>query len=266
MYWQVRFERVDKDAELKAELLSIRQEHKDYGYRRIHAELRNKGFRINKKRVQRICQELRIQVRSYCRKYRKYNSYKGVVGRIKPNLINRRFKTSVPFQKITTDTTEFKYYEQDSSGKLQIKKAYLDPFMDLYNQEIVSFKITHQPNGLSMLEALQEALEATSGCSFRRTFHSDRGWAYQMPAYQAMLKKHKVFQSMSRKGNCYDNSPMENFFGILKQEMYYGYVYNSYSELADAISDYIKYYNEERIKERLGWLSPVQYRTANLAA
>lgn len=101
---------------------------------------------------------------------------------------------------------------------------------------------------------------------YRRTFHSDRGWAYQMGAYSSVLKENKIFQSMSRKGNCYDNSVMENFFGILKQEMYYGTTYYSFDELKEAIERYIKYYNEKRIKEKLGWMSPVQYRLNTLAA
>lgn len=266
MYWQSRLGKKDKDAEIKEKIKSLRRKHPNYGYRRIHAMLRKQGHVINKKRTQRIYQDLGLQVKSYTRKYRRYNSYKGVVGRISPNRINRRFESNIPYQKIVTDTTEFKYYEEDKNGKLQLKKLYLDPFMDLYNLEIVSFKITRQPNGISMLNALEEAIEKTSECKYRRTFHSDRGWAYQMPAYQNRLKEHGIFQSMSRRGNCYDNSPMENFFGILKQEMYYGKVYRSYKELALAITNYIKYYNEERIKEKLNWLSPVQYRELGLAS
>ena len=87
-----------------------------------------------------------------------------------------------------------------------------------------------------------------------------------MKAYSHRLKESKIFQSMSRKGNCYDNSVMENFFGLLKQEIYYGVVYYSYEELKSEIERYIKYYNEQRIKEKLGWLSPVQYRLRLLAA
>lgn len=71
---------------------------------------------------------------------------------------------------------------------------------------------------------------------------------------------------MSRKGNCYDNSIMEIFFGLLKQEVYYGIVYNSFEELKIEIERFIKYYNEERIKEKLGWLSHIQYRTKLLSA
>lgn len=87
-----------------------------------------------------------------------------------------------------------------------------------------------------------------------------------MAAYSSALKGNKIFQSMSRKGNCYDNSVMENFFGILKQEMYYGVTYYSFNEVKEAIEKYIKYYNEKRIKEKLGWMSPAQYRLSALAA
>lgn len=260
MYWQKRFDQEDPDAKLKLEMLAIREKHKDFGYRRMHKELGKRDFLVNKKKVQRIMKELMLQVTSFSRKSRKYSSYKGTVGIIAPNRINRRFDTSIPHQKITTDTTEFKYYEQDQSGNLQIKKLYLDPFMDMYNKEIINYKITKQPNGVTIMEALADAIEVTNDCQFRRTFHSDQGWAYQMKAYGAELKDNKIFQSMSRKGNCIDNSPIENFFGLLKQEMYYGRIFHSYEELEQEIITYIHYYDHERIKEKLNWMSPVQYR------
>ena len=104
MYWQKKWTEEDKNHTLKDEILDIRRDHKDYGYRRIHLELKNRGWLVNKKKVQRIVQELGIQVRSYGRKYKKYNSYKGTIGKIKKNRINRRFETNIPYQKITTDT------------------------------------------------------------------------------------------------------------------------------------------------------------------
>ena len=78
-----------------------------------------------------------------------------------------------------------------------------------------------------------------------------------MNSYTHELKEHHIFQSMSRKGNCYDNSVMENFFGLLKQEIYYGVIYYSFEDLKSEIERFIKYYNEQRIKEKLGWMSPV---------
>ena len=87
-----------------------------------------------------------------------------------------------------------------------------------------------------------------------------------MGVYRQTLNKYRIFQSMSRKGNCYDNSPMENFFGIMKQEMYYGQVYNSFDELKEAIDKYIRYYNQKRSKASLGYRSPIEYREELVAA
>ena len=241
-------------------MLEIRSLHENYGYRRIHVELLKQGFSINKKKVQRLVQKLNIQVESFSRKSRKYNSYKGNVGKVTSNRISRRFKTNILHQKITTDTTEFKYYTSSVNGRLQVKKLYLDPFMDLCNLEILSYKISKNPSAENIMRSLKETIKITDDCKYRRTFHSDQGWAYQMKEYVKELKDNGIFQSMSRKGNCLDNSPMENFFGIMKQEMYYGKIYYSFKELQDTIINYVKYYNEKRIKERLGWLSPVEYR------
>ena len=266
MYWQKRFNRANPDKELEDKILKIHDKNKDFGYRRVHALLRKQGYVINKKRIQRIMQKLGLQVTSFTRKSRKYSSYKGKIGKISPNRINRRFNTLIPHQKITTDTTEFKYYEVDEKGKMVIRKLYLDPYMDLCNGEILSYSISPKPSAIGIMTALKAAIKITSDCPYRRTFHSDRGWAYQMNTYIHELKQHRIFQSMSRKGNCYDNSVMENFFGILKQEIYYGEVYYSFAELKEVIEKYIIYYNEQRIKQKLGWMSPVEYRLSLLAA
>jgi len=266
MHWQKRFDRKNQNQEFEQKILEIRKNNKDFGYRRIYGELRKQGLIVNKKRVQRIIQKLGLQVISFTRKSRKYSSYKGKVGKVAPNRIHRRFETHIPHQKITTDTSEFKYYEIDEKGRMNIRKLYLDPFMDMCNREIISYGISQKPSAESIMDALNKTIEKTEDCKYRRTFHSDQGWAYQMKAYVRTLKENKIFQSMSRKGNCHDNSVMENFFGLIKQEMYYGVVYYSYEELKSAIEKYIKYYNEKRIKEKLGWMSPVEYRLSLLAA
>lgn len=265
MYWQKRFDRGNPDNELETIIHNIRKDNKDFGYRRIYGELKKRGISVNKKKIQRIVQKLGLQVTSFTRKSRKYSSYKGKVGKVAPNRIRRRFSTSTPHQKITTDTTEFKYYEVDDKGRMTIHKLYLDPFMDMYNSEIISYGISKSPSAQSIMTALNQAVEKTSDCQYRRTFHSDQGWAYQMKSYGHTLKVNGIFQSMSRKGNCHDNSVMENFFGIMKQEMYYGCVYYSYEELKSEIEKYIEYYNKQRIKQKLGWLSPVEYRLSQAA-
>lgn len=260
MYWQKRLDREDVNTELEALVSEIRNKHKDYGYRRIYGEIRTQGICVNKKRIQRIVQKLCLQVTSFTRKSRKYSSYRGRVGTLAPNRIKRRFHTNIPHQKITTDTTEFKYYELDDKGRMVIKKLYLDPFMDLFNREIISYSISPTPSAQGIMKALEEAIDKTSDCRFRRTFHSDQGWAYQMKSYNHALNKNSIYQSMSRKGNCLDNSVMENFFGIMKQEMYYGQIFYGYDDLKRAIEDFIEYYNVKRIKQSLRWMSPIEYR------
>jgi transposase InsO family protein len=167
---------------------------------------------INEKHVLRILRKLQLHVTSFHHNSRKYSSYRGCVGKVAKNLMRPIFH-----QKTTTDTTEFKYYENGN-----IKKAYLDPFLDLFNRKVISFSISKQPSAQSIMNVLHQAIENTSDCPFRRTFHSDQGWAYRMHQYTDKLKEHSIFQSMSRRGNCHDNSVMENFFGLLKQEVYYG--------------------------------------------
>ena len=156
MYWQKRFDKEDSNKELEEKILAIRKDNKDFGYRRIYGQLRKQGLVVNKKRVQRIVQKLGIQVQSFTRKSRKYSSYKGKVGKVAPNRIHRRFEIHIPHQKITTDTSEFKYYEVDEKGRMVIKKLYLDPFMDLCNREIVSYGISKRPSAESIMKALNE--------------------------------------------------------------------------------------------------------------
>ena len=236
-------------------MVEIRAEHANAGYRPMTELLKQRGIHVNHKKVQRLMKKLGIRVTSFWRKSRKYNSYKGTVGKVATNKLHRRFHTSIPHQKVTTDTTEFKYYDEGIQ-----KKLYLNPYLDLFNNEVISFEISKQPSYQAITTALEQALETTSDCLYRRTFHSDQGWAYQMKSYVLRLKNHKIFQSMSRKGNCHDNSVMENFFGLLKQEIYHGRTFNSFEELKKTIIIWIDYYNTRRIKKKLNWMSPIQYR------
>lgn len=260
-HWKNRLDEVNLDQDLINEIRDIFEgNYEAVGYRYINQELRAGGKVVNHKKIQRLKRENNIQCKVFTRKSRKYNSYKGTVGTTAKNKIRKRFYTTVPHQKITTDTTEFKYYIKDNAGNMQVKKLYLDPFMDMFNSEILSYRISTSPNAKAIMEGLEEAIQITSDCPFRRTFHSDQGWGYQMKAYVRRLKYKQIFQSMSRKGNCLDNSLMENFFSILKQSMYYGKVFHSFEELKLAIQNFIHYYNHKRRKAKLNWLSPVEYR------
>jgi len=181
---------------------------------------------------------------------KKYRSYKGEQGKVAPNLLNRLFKAEKPNQKWATDVTEFKV-----SGK----KLFLSPVIDLYNQEIVSYELSESPSFSSVMSMLSKAVEKVE-TSQSLLLHSDQGWHYQMKQYQNLLKEKGITQSMSRKGNCLDNAVIENFFGIIKSELYYLKKYSSVVELKKDIKDYINYYNNDRIKLNLKGMSPVQYR------
>ncbi len=243
-----------KDQALEELIETLFYKYKEtYGYRRITSVLRQQGMVINHKKVQRIMKKLGLRCIKFWRKSRKYSSYKGTVGKIAKNRLKRHFTTSIPLQKLTTDITEFKC--------LNNEKLYLSPIMDLYNREILSFKMSKHPTLDLVSEPLHETVNLLRAHAvYRTTIHTDQGWHYQHQLWCGTLKKNKIFQSMSRKGNCLDNSPMENFFGILKQEMYYGTELTSYGQLKERVETYIDYYNNERIKEKLAGMSPVQYR------
>ena len=258
MYWQRKEKQANPDAEIIEKILEIRNKHEDWGCKRIHGYL-SKTMRINIKKVHRIIKENNLQVTTYHKNTKKHSTYKGEVGKVADNIINRNFKSDEVHKRITTDTTEFKYYEKDKSGNYQVKKLYLNPFLDMYNSEIISFSISNRPNYEAVEEALDEAIEITKDQK-EVIYHSDQGWLYQIPRYVNKLKDNGITQSMSRKGNCLDNSIMENFFSLIKQEMYHKKIFHSYKELESAIIKYIDYYNNERIKEKLGFMSPVEYR------
>ena len=183
------------------------------------------------------------------------------MGRLHLIDLNDASKHRRPYQKLVADVSEFRY-----GNKSQDERVYLEPILDLFNGEVLAFNISNHPTVEFAVKPLKEALNQIPVLDYRTTVHTDQGFQYQHHHWQIVLKDHRAFQSMSRKGNCYDNSVMENFFGILKQEMYYGTTYYSFEELKDAIERYIKYYNEKRIKEKLGWMSPVEYRLNTLAA
>lgn len=254
-YHVKNFGKEEVDTELKDLITQLfKKFHERYGYKRITKELKKLGHFINHKKVYRIMRELGLKCVKFMRKSRKYNSYKGSVGKVAKNRLSRRFSTPIPLQKLVTDITEFKCLGED--------KLYLNPILDLYNGEIIAFEMRNRPTLDLVMEPLKETIEIIKNhATYRTTIHSDQGWHYQHNQWVSTLKENKVFQSMSRKATCADNASMENFFGILKQEMYYGEKLVSYGELKRRIEEYIYWYNNERSKEKLTGLSPVEYRT-----
>ena len=193
------------------------------------------------------------------RKSRQYNSYKGKVGTVAKNPLNRRFHTTIPLQKLVTDVTKFKC---TGEGKL-----YLSPIIDLYNGEVIAYGMNKLPTLDFVMKPLQEAVGIIrQHGTVRTTLHSDQGWHYQHKQYRRMLVEKGIKQSMSRKGNCYDNSVMENFFGHLKSELLYLQEFDSIEHFKAELIDYIDYYNNRRIKARLKGLPPALHRQQALLA
>ena len=255
-YHLKQLDKPDKDQELKAEIQSIFIEHKgNYGYRRIHLELRNRGYLVNQKRVQRLMKVLNLQAKM--RQKRKYSSHKGDVGKKAENLIQRQFEGSKTMEKCYTDVTEFAI--PNSTQKL-----YLSPVLDGFNSEIIAYNLSTSPNLAQVKTMLEQSF--TEKHYENTILHSDQGWQYQHDAYHRFLESKGIQASMSRKGNSLDNGMMESFFGILKSEMFYGYEksFQSLKQLEQAIVDYIDYYNNKRIKVKLKGLSPVQYRLGSV--
>lgn len=238
----------DKYSSIKEKIIEIHNKNKGrYGYRRITMSLRNEGYVINHKTVQKLMKELGVECRVRVKKYR---SYRGEHGKAAPNILQRNFSASRANEKWVTDVTEFSLFGQ---------KLYLSPILDCFNSEIISYTIAERPNlgqVIKMLDIACDRYDSVEGV----TLHSDQGWQYQHKNYRSKLKENKIVQSMSRKGNCLDNAVIENFFGLLKSELLYLQDFEDINHFKKELEEYIRWYNEDRIKDKLKGLSPINYR------
>ena len=246
-----------KEDKILSIVVPIFNHHKKrYGSKRVILAAKDDLKGINHKTIERVMSENNLKAIQGSNG--KYHSYKGDNGESKENLLlqisnNKQIRNFNPTHSNeiwTTDVSEFKY----PGGKL-----YLSPIFDMYDQSIISYDISINPDFNQTKRMIDSAFNEYSNLE-GLIFHSDQGWQYQHKTYQKWLKDKGIKQSFSRKGNCMDNSPMENFFGIMKNEMYYGYTYNSKEELLTAMNEYITYYNNERINIKRKGLSPLAYR------
>ena len=240
----------DKYAELRSEIREIFEENEGrYGYRRIAGELDRRGIHINHKTVYRLMREMSLKA---IRSRRRYKSYKGDFGKHAPNLLSRDFHAQRPNEKWATDVSEF---------RIKDKRIYLSPIIDLYNAEIIAYEISASPNMVMIQKMLKTACMRLDG-EESPILHSDQGFQYQHHLYHRILKENGIVASMSRKGNCLDNGAVEGFFGQLKSELFYVRKYNDVDTFVTDLKDYIDYYNNKRIRQSLGYLSPVEFREA----
>jgi transposase InsO family protein len=252
-YYQVSASlKPDPYLDTKMQIKTIFHAHKGrYGYRRLQIALGSQSHHLNHKTVHKLMGQLGLK--SLVRPKR-YQSYKGPIGKAAPNLLERKFVAKAPNQKWVTDVTEF---------NIKGEKVYLSPISDLYSQEIISHTITDRPQIGMVMQMLQKAFKQLKSKD-KPILHSDQGWQYQMGFYQEALKEQGLTQSMSRKGNCLDNAVMENWFGIMKTEFFYQEKFETIESFKKGLHEYIHYYNHDRIKQKLKGLSPVNYRTQSL--
>ena len=253
-YHQARLDAPDPQAELKAAIHDAFEATKGrYGHRRIHTMLTRSGWQIAKKTVLKLMRRLGLVCQ--VRRKRRYNSYRGEVGKVAPNLLARNFTTDAPNRKWVTDVTEFRVGED---------KLYLSPVMDLFDRQIITYSIGTSPNLELTNSALRKAV-ATLEPGQHPLVHSDQGVQYQHASWRRLLDHAGAIQSMSRKGNCLDNAVIESFFGHLKEELFHHTTFLNIDALHTAIEEYLRWYNTERISTKLEGLSPVQYRAQTLA-
>ena len=222
------------------------------------------GLIVNHKTVLRLMHELGLACKIRVKKYR---TYKGECGKTVKNLLltktvdtikhktyyTRNFVTNSSNQKWVTDITEFKVCGT---------KVYLSPLIDLYDKTVLSYQISLTPNLRPVVKMLDDAISKYKPKNL--IIHSDQGWHYQHKRFQTILKENKIIQSMSRKGNCYDNSLAENFFGIVKSEFYYIEKFKSVNDFITRLTEYIEYYCNERISLKLKGMTPNEYRKSHL--
>ena len=241
-----------KDKKLSEAIRCVQeQNHWAYGSKRMAKHLVKEGFadRINHKRVERVMGRFDLHAKIRRRRYPKnyYLALKENPAELPGNVLARNFCAEEPMKKLVTDIT---YLPTDEGW------VYMAAVMDLWNREIVSYRISRHIS----LELVKDVVSQL-GPGREALIHSDMGWTYTHPSYIRHLKELGFRQSMSRKGNCWDNACMENFFGLMKSEtIRQSNWLLSVDGIIKLINDYIHWYNNQRIQKKLGYLSPVDFR------
>ncbi|WP_229680603.1 IS3 family transposase [Saccharopolyspora thermophila] len=253
-YHQARAGRPDVHAELKTAITAAFQAGRRRGHRVVHQDLRKAGWRVAKKTVLRLMRELNLACP--IRRRRRFSSYRGTTGEVADNVLNRQFTASAPNEKWVTDVTEF---------RINDRKVYFSPVMDLFDRQIIAYSVGTSPNLELTTSSLRDAL-GTLKAGQTPLVHSDQGFQYQHRSWRTLLAAAGATQSMSRKGNCLDNAVIESFFGHVKEELFHHTRYLTVEAFTTALKDYITWFNTTRGHTHCQGLSPVQYRAQTLAA
>lgn len=241
----------DKYCDLRIKIKNIfESNYQSYGYRRIHAQLKKEGIIVSEKVVRRLMKEEELVVITI--KEKKYSSYKGEISPEVENIVNRDFHSDKPNEKLLTDITEF---------SIPAGKVYLSPMVDCFDGMVLAWSIGTSPNA-DLVNTMLDATIAGLKEGEHPIVHSDRGCHYRWPGWIQRMDDNHLIRSMSKKGCSPDNSACEGFFGRLKNEMFYKRDWKdvSINEFIEAVDNYIVWYNDDRIKQSLGYKSPIEYR------
>lgn len=230
------------------------QSHETYGYRRMHLQLVKMHFSISPETVRRLMRSLGLKVSVYSRKSH-YSSYRGQVGRVAPNILKQKFNEQRVFHTLHTDITQFKMMNH--------KFGYISAVIDEASNEVLAAQISSSPNQILIQKTLRE-LNSRLPIGSRPILHSDQGWHYQLPYYRYELAKLHFTQSMSRKGNCLDNAPIESFFNLMKRECLRRIKIYSIDQLRETVKTYIHWFNYKRISLNKNGLTPIEYRNQSI--
>lgn len=249
-----RLRRPDPNADIKESIRGAFDMAKSaYGHRRIRAILLRQGWTVSKKTVLKFMRQLGL----HCpvRRRKRYNSFRGEVGEAADNVLNRQFATKSRHTKWVTDVTEF---------TVGATKVYLSPVLDLHDSRIISTTVGPSPSVKMVTDGLKTAID-TLGSGEKPLVHSDQGFQYRHTLWRDALRDAGLTQSMSRKGTCLDNAVMEGFFSHLKEEWFRIQKPETLDAFHTGLTDYLEWWNTTRIQERLGYLSPDEYRSREIA-
>ncbi len=256
--------RHDKYTEVKQTILQIAQRFQirgrwTAGYRRIQTALDKLGIHLSGDTIRNLMRELNVQVSLYNRhRNGKYSSYHGTVGQIADNKLKQEFNEKQPYHVIHTDVTQVRLANH--------QWGYISAMIDEVSQEVLAFQLGTSPNKELLMRTLKELIN-TLPDNVQPIIHSDQGWHYQLGYYTQKLGDHRFVQSMSRKGNCLDNAPIESFFHLFKTELLAGFpVCKDITELTELSQRYIQYFNNVRTTLKTKGMTPVGYRNHTLTA
>jgi putative transposase len=242
----------DKYAALKVFIKkTFHDSYETYGYRRIHIMARKACFKCSPNTILRLMGQLNLSVTLYSRHTSGYHSYKGKVGTVNDNLLHQQFDAEEPFTVLHTDITQVRLLD-NSWG-------YISAIIDEASREVITVIVRNSANKEQLHLTLDDlAKKLPTGVT--PIVHSDQGWQYQTREYQSRVHAMGIIPSMSRKGNCHDNAPMESFFNLLKRERLNRQPIKDLEELKQIVNRYVTWFNHDRISLNKNGLTPIEYR------